>query len=486
MGGAGGIGGAGGMAGSGGVAMCSESTDCEDGDECTEDSCAVDQGMCEQTVLAEGTVCDFGGAVGVCQSSVCSADYYWRTPGIIETEAGIVGNSDVAFKPNGDSVVVWVQEGESETNVWAAEYSRADGWGSPKQIDAGGFGAAWGPQVAFDSNGDGMAVWLQTEGSAYNVWANRYTKDGGFGTAQPIGDSGGSASGPLGFAMNAKGDAVATWGQNVVNQIRTIWASMYTKAGGWAAGGPIVDGQSARTAPVGIDQNGNAVAVWSDDNDIHANRYEVGVGWGTAVLIENNSGNAYASDVAVDADGNATAVWWQMINASSSSVFVNRYTVGQGWGSDQRLELTPDSGASQPKVGVDPDGNVIAVWGLGVMGSYAVRANRYTAGDGWGIAEQISDWGDISWGINGPELAVDRNGSAIVVWTTRYDGRHATYSNRFTERFGWGTAQHIDDSDPDLFSQHVAVDVDQEGRAIAVWRRGPATDERDLWANRFE
>jgi hypothetical protein len=175
-----------------------------------------------------------------------------------------------------------------------------------------------------------------------------------------------------------------------------------------------------------------------------------------------------------------------MINASSSSVFVNRYTVGQGWGSDQRLELTPDSGASQPKVGVDPDGNVIAAWGLAVMGSYAVRANRYTAGDGWGVAEQISDWGDISWGINGPELAVDRNGSAIVVWTTRYDGRHATYSNRFTERFGWGTAQHIDDSDPDLFSQHVAVDVDQEGRAIAVWRRGPATDERDLWANRFE
>ena len=81
---------------------------------------------------------------------------------------------------------------------------------------------------------------------------------------------------------------------------------------------------------------------------------------------------------------------------------------------------------------------------------------------------------------------MDRNGSAIVVWSTRYDGRHATYSNRFTERFGWGTAEDIDDSNPDLFSQHVAVDVDQEGRAIAVWRRGPDTDERDLWANRFE
>jgi hypothetical protein len=135
-----------------------------------------------------------------------------------------------------------------------------------------------------------------------------------------------------------------------------------------------------------------------------------------------------------------------------------------------------------------PAGNVIAVWQLTVIGTgrYSVRANRYTASDGWGVAEQIAPWGDVSYGINGPELAVDRYGSAIVVWSTQYDGRHATYSNRFTERFGWGTAQHIDDSDPDLFSQHVAVDVDQEGRAIAVWRRGPATDERDLWANRFE
>jgi hypothetical protein len=32
--------------------------------------------------------------------------------------------------------------------------------------------------------------------------------------------------------------------------------------------------------------------------------------------------------------------------------------------------------------------------------------------------------------------------------------------------------------------QYVAVD--QEGPAIAAWRRGPDTDERDLLANRFE
>jgi hypothetical protein len=137
-----------------------------------------------------------------------------------------------------------------------------------------------------------------------------------------------------------------------------------------------------------------------------------------------------------------------------------------------------------------PAGNVIAVWQLTVIGTgrFSLRAKRYTATDGWGVAEQIAPWGDVSYGINGPELAVDRNGSAIVVWATGYDGRHATYSNRFTERFGWGTAQHIDDPDPatvDHTSHYVAVAVDHEGRAIATWRRG-ASPDRDLWANRFE
>ncbi len=131
----------------------------------------------------------------------------------------------------------------------------------------------------------------------------------------------------------------------------------------------------------------------------------------------------------------------------------------------------------------------MAVWELGLIGTgqYSVRANRYIPGAGWGVAEQISDWGDVSYG-SVPELGVDRFGSAIVVWNTHYDGRHATYANRFTERFGWGIVEHIDDTNPDTNDQtsmDVAVDVDQQGRAIAVWRRGMNAD-RDLWANRFD
>ena len=486
-----GVGGAGGVAGSGGIAMCSESADCEDGDECTTDACNVDQGMCEQTVLAEGTICDFGGGAGVCQTGVCSADYYWRTPSTIESEVGIVGRSDVAFKPNGDAVVVWSQEGETAINVWAVEYSRSLGWGTPQIISPTGLDDAGGPKIAFDAGGDGMAVWRQREviGCCYswNIWASRYTKTEGFQPPQPIGDTGGWATGEPRLAMNSRGDAVATWGRKIsgIPSSSEIWAAVYTEATGWGVAGPVVaDGQRTFDAPVGIDASGNAVAIWSDDNDIHASRYEVGTGWSDAVLIENNSGTASASDIAVDGDGNAIAVWF---GSAPAKVFYNRYTVGQGWGSDQLLELTPNSDSRHPRVAVDAAGAIVAVWQLSdpSTGQKSVRANRYVPGAGWGLAEQISEWGD---GFNGPELAVDPNGSAVVAWSAGYNGVHATYANRFTERFGWGTAEHIDDSNPatsDYTSQYIAVDVDQQGRAIATWRRGPSP-ERDLWANRFE
>jgi hypothetical protein len=30
------------------------------------------------------------------------------------------------------------------------------------------------PQVAIDANGNALAVWYQSDGATYSVWANRY------------------------------------------------------------------------------------------------------------------------------------------------------------------------------------------------------------------------------------------------------------------------------------------------------------------------
>lgn len=487
-----GVGGNGGAGGMGGIAtMCSDSAECEDGEECTEDSCNLGQGTCEQTALADGTICDFDGDAGVCRAGSCSQNYRWQTASLIEEESGKADVPDVAMKPNGDAVIVWIQEGETENTVWAVQYGRVNGWGAPKQIGPTGFGSANNPKVALDTNGDGVAVWRQREGTGYNIWACTYTEDSGFGTPGPIGDSGGYATGSPMLAMNGRGDAVTTWGQRKsgIPGSSIIWAATRTKAGGWGAAGPVDDGERTFVAPVGIDAGGNAIAAWNDDNDILASRYEPGVGWSQAVLIENNSGVAYIGDVAVDTEGNAIAVWQQQ-DGQVQSIYSNRYTVGQGWAGDQRIDPTAGLSSAEARVGMDSEGNAIAVWQSTApsTGQYRARASRYSVGASWAAAQDISDLGDLSWGINGPEIAVDQHGSAIVVWSTRYDGRYAAHSNRFTERYGWRVADDIDDSSAataDHVSQRPAVAVDAEGRGIATWARGD-DNGRDLFANLFE
>ena len=59
-----------------------------------------------------------------------------------------------------------------------------------------------------------------------------------------------------------------------------------------------------------FDTNGNAIAIW-EQNDvthagIYANYYSAGAGWGMAELIDNNSGNAHLSQISMDSDGNDT------------------------------------------------------------------------------------------------------------------------------------------------------------------------------------
>jgi hypothetical protein len=64
-------------------------------------------------------------------------------------------------------------------NPLAADYSwsfiTADGaWQAAELIETDNAGGAYNPQVAFDSNGNAIAVWRQTDDTRYNIMANRF------------------------------------------------------------------------------------------------------------------------------------------------------------------------------------------------------------------------------------------------------------------------------------------------------------------------
>ncbi len=78
------------------------------------------------------------------------------------------------------------------------------------------------PQIAIDDSGDAMAVWAQ-EGSAYNIWANRYTTGGGWDPdeANSIQVNDNESVNPQ-IAMNADGIALAVWSQG-----GDIWSNRF-------------------------------------------------------------------------------------------------------------------------------------------------------------------------------------------------------------------------------------------------------------------
>ncbi len=306
----------------------------------------------------------------------------------------------------------------------------------------------------------------------------------GWGTAQLIEtDDTGDAVTPQ-VAVDPGGNATAVWVQHVETTVDgkdNIWANRYVVGAGWGTAVPLVLNETgANRAPqVAVDPGGNAMVVWCRVTNvcraIHAERYVVGAGWREFGVAYANSTRVLGDPrVAVDRGGNATVVWAQ--DDRYSNIYSNRYLEGSGWTAARRIEAEDSGDALVPQVAVDPAGDAIAVWQQANGTLESVWANRYDIGSGWGTAQAIETYnaGDAV----SPRVAVDAQGNAVAVWSQGL-AVDIVYANRYVVGTGWGTPEVIGDVVEDSGDPQVAVDP--IGNAVAVWWvRGGGT-----WANRY-
>jgi hypothetical protein len=259
----------------------------------------------------------------------------WGTPERVDTAADLDGQApSVAIDPNGNAVAAWGKYDGADINIWANRYTPAGGWGTAELIETDDVADVDrqnvpNVQVAMDPNGNAVSVWSQSDGTRTNIWANRYTPAGGWGTAELIEtDNSGYASGPH-VAMDPDGNAVAVWAQS--DGTRTnIWTNRYTPAGGWGTAEflEVDDAGEAGGPHVVMDASGNAVAVWGQSDEVSwhiwANRYTAAGGWATPELIQTDGALAFAFDVAMNAEGDAVAVWYAY-QATGVELWSNRY-----------------------------------------------------------------------------------------------------------------------------------------------------------------
>jgi hypothetical protein len=297
----------------------------------------------------------------------------------VDTSRGDVtanGDPQIGVDPNGNAVVVWSVYDWSwnHTSVRANRYAVGTGWGGVTNLSTEAVRAAYSPTVALDSTGNAIVVWSQDSGtsSVQGIKAARYGVETGWGTPVPIepttiAETRTGSAPQIAFDLN--GNAIAVWYQYGKPGIYT---NRYVAGTGWGIAEAIVDvGTTSYDEGVqlAIDKNGNAIAVWNQYGGVlYANRYIAGTGWSATVIVDPGGGQDYSAQIAVDPNGNAIAVWGNF-SCNSYNIMANLEVFGTGWGAvspcwaeTPSFVNTARDYASEPQIVIDQNRNVTVVW----------------------------------------------------------------------------------------------------------------------------
>ena len=305
--------------------------------------------------------------------------------------------------------------------------STAGSWG--ELVSLAGAGAAT-PLVAIDDAGRATAVWRQLDAGTtqHHVWSSRSVAGGAWSTPERLESNPGNVS-ELRLSVDA------TTGRGMLVWIQT---------------GPTVDLHSRPLDPV--------------------------TGWGTAALVESSAGQVGVSSVGVDNNGNAVAVWSQIGPTTRFSIYANRYSPGGGWSSPLLIETNEVVGSvdGDPIVAVTPTGDALAVWKRSGGGG-DLWGNRFTLGAGWGTASQIVADAGASQTIGRHDLAIDTSGNGMLVWgqldIAGGAGNNAIWFKRFTGGSWQSGANTVATAVPNTqgFVSTPVLRMNAGGAATVVW-----------------
>lgn len=210
-------------------------------------------------------------------------------------------------------------------------------WSEPVTIDAGPSNA-YRTDIAFDKSGNAIAVFEQRNGDIYRIFANRFIN--GKGWQKPVAiDTGAGNAYRAQVAFDKEGNAIAVFKQEVAGGRYRVFANRYIYNEGWQGHIPIdsdtdmVDGHD-----IVFDSEGNAAAVFEakdgEEFGIYVNFYRPsslaphneGV-WSGAFRIDRGPGNAYFPCPLFDDKGNLYIIYYKE-ESGGFEVYVSRFERG--------------------------------------------------------------------------------------------------------------------------------------------------------------
>lgn len=245
-------------------------------------------------------------------------------------------------------------------------------------------------------------------------------------------------------AMDATGTGLAIWIRNdgVNNNIDT---SLFNN-GIWTAIAPPLETtvENLLSPSIAMDGTGRGVAAWVNrlGQEIHASFYSNGVWTPFQTVGTANNG----VKVVYSTNGEA-AVAGTHFDIGISDLWANAFN-GTSW---QTATLLDSQASSFPDLGIDANGNAIVIWtGLANL----VEFSRFD-GTSWSTQQTIST--ETGNGI--PHIAVAQDGTAVAVWPDSADAIQMSLFNGTTWSLPTPIAQ----------GTQVAITMDSKGDALIGW-----------------
>lgn len=165
-----------------------------------------------------------------------------------------------------------------------------------------------------------------------------------------------------------------------------------------------------------LDANRNLTVLWSTDSEFRQSRYDLRFANTSHVWSEGPLGSYSANGDALatmNSAGNVYALW-----QNSQGVTANYFSPDVGWHQEQVLTGV----TTEPKTfsaTITQQSEIFASWpinGDSETKEYRILTSRYTAENGWSVAQEIArNPLNISQTIR-PKIAVNNNRQAVVAW----------------------------------------------------------------------
>ena len=289
----------------------------------------------------------------------------------------------MAVDPSGNAVFTWEYFDGTHWRIQARTVSLAGTRSSTQTLSTTGQDALY-PQVAVDGNSNAVFAWQRFDGSNQRIQARVRSAAGILSATQTL-SAAGQTAGSARVAVDPNGNAFFAWERSdgTVDRIQTRARSAAVTLSSTQT--LSAAGKNANDPRVAVDRGGNAVLLWQRFDGI-LNRVQgrarsaAGALSPTQTLGDTGTSIPLGAQIAVDPQGNAVVVWEHREGTAVCCTRVEaRVRLADGTLGSTQFLSPADQVAREPAVAVDPNGNAFAVWNETTTGNASLPDSKIHA-----------------------------------------------------------------------------------------------------------